>query len=181
MATQTDTRNPAQTPAPAPQAAPAAPPAPAATPEVPKLTLDFVNAPQMVTREEAAAATPKRARNEMQLAMDKIVSRLHADWVKAGKPNLWLDLPKGKYPVPVAQVDDLTKLINRAGEFLSVRIRYGNPVKLPDNRQMVTFAVLDKREVKPETREKMAAARARNAAKAATAAAGAPKPAPKAA
>ena len=169
MATQTETRNPAQTP-----------PAPAETAETPKLTLDFVSAPQMVTREQAAAATPKRARNEMQLAMDKIVGRLHGDWVRAGKPSLWLDLPKGSYPVPVAQVADLTKLIDRAGDFLSVRIRYGNPVKLPDNRQMVTFAVLDKREVKPETRAKMAAARERNAKKAAAATA-APATGPKAA
>ena len=170
MTTQTDSK-PQGDISPAPPAPPAAPVA------VDYLSLDFISKPQSVSDAEAAASAPKRTRSEKQLAMDKIVERLHGDWIAKGKPAKWADLPKGRYPVPPHVVTDLRKLIDRSGDFLNLRIRYGTPTRTADGREVVIFAVMDKREVSESTRAKMAATRQAKARVAAAAAAAAAKPA----
>lgn len=60
------------------------------------------------------ATKPVRARNEVQLAMDRIAANAYNDWIAAGRPVLWQKIPVITYFLDADEIDEYKKLIRRA-------------------------------------------------------------------
>jgi hypothetical protein len=79
-----------------------------------------------------ALTKPVQARSEKQEHFDTIVKRLHAKWLAQGSPRTWQDLldkgTVGGFWVAPKGVEGLKRLIDRAGRFHEVSIRYGSLV-----------------------------------------------------
>lgn len=110
------------------------------------LTLDLLASPMVVTEELSKKAAPARARDERQLKIDAVVKHLHNQWIGKDKPSAWAEMPKGAYPTDPKAVEGLKYLIDRAASFHGVAVRYGKPVRDAQGREIVTFAVRDRRE-----------------------------------
>lgn len=98
-----------------------------------------------VTAELASLAAPMRARDERQVAMDKVVATLHAEWLAAGKPERWSQMPKRSYHVAPQVADTVRMLVRRAASFLGLSAKFGKPVRDREGREIVVFAVRDMR------------------------------------
>jgi hypothetical protein len=109
------------------------------------LSLDLLTAPAEVTHELASMAAPTRARDERQVAIDKIVIELHKEYEEAGKPDTWAKMPKRSYHVDPRAADTLRMLVRRAANFYSLSVRFGSPVRDRDGREIVVFGVRDQR------------------------------------
>lgn len=116
--------------------------------------LGLIAAVQSVSEEVAAAARPARERSDAQKAMDAVVTKLHKDWIEAGSPSEWKDIPKGRYHVDPEVASDLKFLISKAGDFLKVRIRYGKELRDANGKTVIVFGAVKKstktRKPKPE-------------------------------
>lgn len=109
------------------------------------LSVDLLASPAAVPAQVGAAAAPARVRDERQQAMDKVVKQLHNDWIAADRPAAWSAQPKTMYAVDPKAVEGLKYLIDRAGSYHGVAIRYGKPVRDQNGRELVVFAVKDRR------------------------------------
>lgn len=109
------------------------------------LSLDVLASPAAVSETLAAKAAPTRTRDEKQMKMDAVVKQVHNDWVLKGKPAAWANMPKAAYAVDPKAVEALQYLINRAASFHGLAVRYGNPVRDSEGRQVVVFAIRDRR------------------------------------
>jgi hypothetical protein len=101
--------------------------------------------PHGVTAELASKAAPMRARDERQVAVDQVVTALHREWVGAGKPDRWAQMPKKSYHVNPKGADALRMLVRRAASFLGVSAKFGKPVRDMEGREIVVFAIRDMR------------------------------------
>jgi hypothetical protein len=118
---------------------------------------------------------PTVERKPEQLAMDKVVERAHAAWVKAGRPSAWAKMPVVTYYLDPTHVEGYKYLIRRAADFHGIRPRFGTPTRvtrsligklaaagtvLPveyEGREILAWAAMDKRprvtsDAKPETK-----------------------------
>jgi hypothetical protein len=121
---------------------------------------DFtINIPNADTR-----ATFKRRREErkpQQLATDAMVAEVYKDWVKAGKPSNWVDMPSRVWVVSSAKVsDDAQFMLRKAATFYGRRLFSGQiddkPSKCkdpncrcqdkPNGLFHIPFCVMDARE-----------------------------------
>lgn len=102
-------------------------------------------APKGVTAELASLAAPTRARDERQVAIDKVVTELHAAYAEAGKPDRWAAMPKRSYHVDPKAADTLRMLVRRAASFIGVSVRFGRAVRDREGREIVVFGVRDQR------------------------------------
>ena len=127
------------------------------------LDLDFIESGAFtLTPELTSQAAPQRARSDKQRKMDAVVERLHKHWKSVGGPSQWGKLVETKcvttYFVQPDQAAELKKLINRAGAFHDVAIRYGSSFlatehmvkkfNLPEayvGREVISFAARDRR------------------------------------
>lgn len=138
------------------------------TPETPAnsngLGTSFLSQPMNLAPEAdlIKASAPRNTRSDEQKAMDKVVSDYHKKWIAEGKPTQWPTLASKKcvatYVVEPSDVTKIKQYVNRATALHDVRARYGSQVTvtesmlkkygMPDNylgRQVVTFAIMDKR------------------------------------
>jgi hypothetical protein len=151
------------------QTGPSAPPP--AAPAAPALETDFISGGAFTLAADLADVTaPVRARNEKQMAMDKMVKNLHAKWLAidpAKRPSTWDGLVKAgcvaTYFVQPELAADLHKLISRAVTLHGVRSRIGTSFLVTDTvranmlkrginipeaylgREAISFSILDKR------------------------------------
>ena len=127
------------------------------------LDLDFIESGAFtLTPELTSQAAPQRARSDKQRKMDAVVERLHNHWKSVGGPSQWGKLVETKcvttYFVQPDRAAELKKLINRAGAFHDVAIRYGSSFlatehmvkkfNLPETyvgREVISFAARDRR------------------------------------
>lgn len=109
----------------------------------------LLSAPREVTPELASMAAPTRARDERQVAVDKVVRALYAKYEADGKPDKWANLPKHYYHVDPRVADTVRMLVRRAASFYGYSARFGNAVRDQNGREIVVFAVRDQR-VKPD-------------------------------
>lgn len=109
------------------------------------LDLTVLNQPHAVTQELASLAAPTRARDERQVAIDKVVQGLHVSWESSGKPDKWALMPKASYHVPPQAADTLAMLVRRAANFYGYSAKFGKPVRDAQGLTIVVFAVRDSR------------------------------------
>lgn len=109
------------------------------------LSLDILQAPAAVTQELASLAAPTRARDEKQVAIDKVVQGLHVAWETTGKPDKWAQMPKASYHVPPQAADTVAMLVRRAASFYGYSAKFGKPVRDAQGLTIVVFAVRDSR------------------------------------
>jgi hypothetical protein len=96
-----------------------------------------------------------KPRTKQQIAIDQIVTKAHAAWIKAGKPAKWQDRPGAHLVVPETQLASLRAAVYNSCQFLGKRVRFGdialsaaevndkNEVVKPDMADVV-FTVTDK-------------------------------------
>jgi hypothetical protein len=109
------------------------------------LDLTVLQQPAAVTQELASLAAPTRARDERQVAIDKVVQGLHVAWDTAGKPDKWAQMPKASYHVPPQAADTVAMLVRRAANFYGYSAKFGKPVRDQQGLTIVVFAVRDSR------------------------------------
>jgi hypothetical protein len=113
------------------------------------LDVDLLSQPQEVPDALSSLTAPVRARDERQGAMDKVVKAKYDEWVAAGRPSRWPLMPKARYHVPPQAVEGLQMLVRRAADFYGCSVKWGSPARDAEGRQIVVFAVKDRREGKP--------------------------------
>ena len=175
-----------QTTPPTPPAPPAAPAPAAPKPTVPEQPKPVESKPTWDApifladdAELIKATAPRNARNDEQRKMDDAVKSLHSKWVAAGRPSQWpVMVSKGcvaTIPVEPQHAAKLKAVINRAATLHGVAPRWGTPVLVTEEfirkqaargvvipahylgREMVSFAVRDKRDRKTDTATAQAA------------------------
>ncbi len=100
----------------------------------------------------SSAGRPAAERTATMKELDKLCEKLHAEWVKAGKPGEFAKSPLSNIHVPLDQVDGLKFLIRKSAEFGDHGVQFGNSgVKDKSGRVVVSFRVPDKRPRKPKT------------------------------
>lgn len=114
----------------------------------------------------AKETTPIRSRNPRQAAMDGVATKAYADWVAAGRPTLWQNMPVITYFLNPDDVSEYRKMIRKAcdvvtpeGDATGVRVRFGKEftltekmaakIKRPDDagKTVLAWAAVDKRHV----------------------------------
>lgn len=105
----------------------------------------LLGAPQPVTAQLASMAAPMRARDERQVLIDATVAEVHAEYVAAGKPSKWAQMPKRAYHVNPKAADTLRMMIRRAAAYHGLSVKFGSSVRDPSGREIVVFAPRDQR------------------------------------
>jgi hypothetical protein len=108
----------------------------------------------------------KRRREErgaQQEAVDDLVAAVYTDWVKAGKPFNWADMPSRVWPVGKTHADNAQFMLRKACTLHGRRLYSGNiehgkcvdancPCQnKPDGLTHIPFCVMDMREKKDKT------------------------------
>jgi hypothetical protein len=129
-------------------------------PRTPRPPLDIsamtaaIIAPDAVAKRQRTVKRDGGARKPAQLEIDKLVTAVHAAWVKAGKPEKWSLRPGTQIKVPAAQAETLYSAMYSAGSFLNLRVRRGDVREYEDNGNAmvdVVFTVTDMPPAKPAT------------------------------
>jgi hypothetical protein len=109
------------------------------------IDVNLLSNPHEVTAELASKTAPVRARDEQQVAIDQVVTALHREWVNAGKPDRWAQMPKKSYHVNPKGADALRMLVRRAASFFGLSAKFGMGVRDKNGLEIVVFAIRDMR------------------------------------
>jgi hypothetical protein len=121
-------------------------------PRTPRPPLDLsamsaaIVAPDVVAKRRRTVNREGGARKPAQVEIDKLVTAVHAAWVKAGRPEKWDERPGTQIKVPAAQAETLYSAMYSAGSFLNLRVRRGDVREYEDNGKAmvdVVFTVTD--------------------------------------
>lgn len=115
------------------------------------LDSELLGSPQEVTAQLASMAAPMRARDERQVQVDAIVAQVHQEYVTAGRPTKWAQMPKRAYHVDPKAADTLRMMVRRAASYHGTAAKFGSDVRDKDGRAIVVFAIRDQRESKSKT------------------------------
>lgn len=105
------------------------------------VSLDLLK-PQKVTKEEKVTVLPGRERSEEQKAVDAAVKDIAYDNINAGLPKQFRDMPVLKYTLPAAQAETVKFMIQKAGNFLNCKIKFGRAAWDENGNEVVTFAAI---------------------------------------
>lgn len=150
---------------------------PTAKPAKPEVTVDMIGGAFMMPAALAETSAPVRARSDKQRAMDTKVGELHKLWISKGRPSATWDKLTGAgvvatYFMSPELSEGLKTLVNRSCTFLGVRARWGTPFVVTEallrqfpqipaeklGNEVISFAILDKRERATNGQGKPAAA-----------------------
>lgn len=99
--------------------------------------------------QERAEFKRKRAeRSEQQKAVDAMVWGVYQDWLAAGEPRKFVDIPIAVWPVSVNLEDDARHMLNKAAVLFQRTIRFGDcPVVTVEGKKKVklSFYVVDRK------------------------------------
>lgn len=92
----------------------------------PKIPSDMfaVTAPAEDTR--ASYRRQRDERDEQQKMVDQLVQGMYREWVDAGAPTVWADLPIKVWPLPAELEESGMFLLRKAARFLDRKLRFGN-------------------------------------------------------
>lgn len=112
---------------------------------LPELDLSTIQAGRLA-REDMARVRPIKEgmRNETQRHYDKEVAEAHAAWVAAGRPDKWVDMPGMVNVVPVQHEDAVKAYVRKAGNYHSVKIRFGRTMAHAEGYVTVTYVAIDR-------------------------------------
>ena len=101
------------------------------------------------TVEERAEYKRKREeRSEQQKVVDSLVWSVYQDWLTAGKPRRFVDIPLAVWPVSLNLEEDARHMLNKAAVLFQRTLRYGDcPVKTEGGVKKVhlAFYVVDRK------------------------------------
>lgn len=120
--------------------------------DIPELSLDELGDIEAPPADALALTKPVSERSDRQKSIDAVVQRLHRTWEAKGKPRGWNDALNarvvGGFWVAPNGVEGLKRLIDRAGRFAEVSVKYGSlvgrrPGMEQDGKQYLPFFVRD--------------------------------------
>lgn len=94
-----------------------------------------------ITKIEKAEVIPGRERTDAQKLVDKEIRSLAFDYVAAGQPKNFFDMPVSSYTVPTEQVETIKFMVGKACSLLNCKPRWGRPTE-SDGNEVVTFAAI---------------------------------------
>lgn len=111
---------------------------------------------KMVAVPAAERVTHKRRREDrtpQQIEVDNAVAEVYDNWVEAGRPANWADMPITLWPVPKTYADDAEFLLRKAAALHGRKLVFGQRVEEDvDGIIMVTlpYCVIARPERKPK-------------------------------
>ena len=93
--------------------------------ELSTMDASIVKAEVVATRKRTRN-TSDRERKAQQKAIDGLVQKAYDAYVKAGKPTDWVKMPGANVKLPATQLDTLKSAVYAAGQYLDLRVRFGN-------------------------------------------------------
>lgn len=100
---------------------------------------------QPVPKSAELLILPGRERTDEQRVVDNEVKRIVLEWIEAGQPKSFRDMPKGLYELPPAQAETIRFMLNKAANYLNAKLRYGKPAYGAGGTEVVTFAALPRK------------------------------------
>jgi len=98
-----------------------------ARPELQLATMEAtIIKPSVIAERRRTRSTSDRERKAQQKAVDGLVQKAYDAWVKAGKPTEWAKMPGANVQLPATQLDTLKSAVYSAGQYLDLRVRFGN-------------------------------------------------------
>lgn len=76
--------------------------------------------------EKAEYKRHKDPRSEQQKLIDKMVWDVYQDWVNAGSPRKFVDIPIAVWPVSMQLADDARHMLQKAATLYQRQLRYGH-------------------------------------------------------
>jgi len=116
-------------------------------PKVPEPDMKTVKLSVTAPQPARKALRGARERSKVQQAFDALVTKAHAQWVKAGQPEKWEDRPLGAVNCMTGQELQVRRALTRAGAFTNLSIRFGEdaPVDGQEGVVSVVFSATDKK------------------------------------
>lgn len=90
----------------------------------------------------------REERSEQQKAVDAMVWKVYQDWVDAGSPRKFVDIPIAVWPLSLNLEEDGRHMLGKAAALFQRTLRYGDcPTVTVDGKKKVelSFYVLDRR------------------------------------
>lgn len=112
---------------------------------LPELDLTTIQAGRL-DRADMAKVRPIKIgmRNATQQHYDEEVAEAYGAWAQAGRPDKWVDMPGMVNVVPAASEDVVKAYIRKAGNFHSVKIRFGRTLPHSDGYVTVSYVAIDR-------------------------------------
>jgi hypothetical protein len=113
--------------------------------------IDFTSSTFARVQERKTMAEYRRTRGERdqeQREFDRIVDEAYNDWVNAGKPTDWVDMPGTYWQGPKEQAETVMWRVHRSGQHYSLKIRFGDLKEITgpngESYAEVVFVVTDR-------------------------------------
>lgn len=97
--------------------------------------------PRKVTKEEKVTVLPGRERSDEQKAVDATVKDLAYDYLAAGSPKVFRDMPVVAYTLPTEQAETIKFMIQKACNLLNCKPKFGRAA-WDDGQEVVTFCAI---------------------------------------
>lgn len=97
--------------------------------------------PRKVTKEEKVTVIPGRERSDAQKAVDVVVKENAYDYLNAGSPKAFRDMPVVAYTLPTAQAETVKFMIQKACNLLNCKPKFGRPA-WEGGLEVVTFCAI---------------------------------------
>lgn len=106
---------------------------------------DEIPAMEIVPETEWAShpLTPGATRKPGQIRIDNDVKALHAEWVKAGKPEI-RKAPRARYTVTPELAPAYRKMITSAGTLHNLYVKVNPSVHTQDGKEVLVFTAMDR-------------------------------------
>ena len=98
------------------------------------------------TVEERVKYRRKREeRSPIQLAVDSLILGAYKDWLKAGSPRKFVDMPLVVWEISKNKEDDARFMLGKAAQLIQRQLRYGDCPETEDKKGVeLSFYVLDR-------------------------------------
>lgn len=97
--------------------------------------------PRKVTKEEKVTVIPGRERSDAQKAVDVVVKENAYDYLHAGSPKAFRDMPVVAYTLPGPQAETVKFMIQKACNLLNCKPKFGRPA-WEGGLEVVTFCAI---------------------------------------
>ena len=97
--------------------------------------------PRKVTKEEKVTVLPGRERSDEQKAVDTVVKENAYDFLAAGSPKIFRDMPVVAYTLPTEQAETVKFMIQKACNLLNCKPKFGRPA-WENGLEVVTFCAI---------------------------------------
>jgi hypothetical protein len=105
------------------------------------VSLDMLK-PVKLAAKDKVTVLPGRERSEEQKAVDATVKDLAFEYLAAGSPKQFRDMPVVSYTLPTGQATTVRFMISKACNLLNCKAKFGRQAWDPNGNEVVSFCAL---------------------------------------